>query len=287
VRIRWWEPVVVCSYRLLSTGVVLWGIYLARKINAINQRNYWVFAPLIMLIGLLFLFVLAHFCFKPFVADINTWLHVILMVLSIILAACALVFQLTSKGLTDITPSWVDSLETPANVFAISCIVAMITVTLIIMVQVYKKARLADVPVDVPDLKIGLLPHAPNPGHDQDHNNNDDSDSAVPGPQQGPPPSCHRHCCQCCCGCGDCSMKCCYWCDDVCRSCRWLFSFVPEKSTTVVWPLPDGVPSLRTYFKGCKGLIGVIILIGVAILLGALSVTMHAADWSDPTSLTP
>jgi hypothetical protein len=197
------------------------------------------------------------------------------MVLSIILVACALVFQLTSKGLTDITPSWVNSLAVPANVLSIVSIVAMITVTLIIMVQVYKKARLADVPVDVPDLKIGLLPHDHN-GHDE---NDDENDNAVNGPQPGSPPSCHRHCCcHCCCGCGcgDCSMKC----DDVSQSCRWLFSFVPEQPTTVIWPLPDGVPPFRTYFKGCKGLIGFLILIGVAILLGGLSVSMKVADWT-------
>jgi hypothetical protein len=63
-----------------------------------------ILVPLVMLMILLFIFVLAHF-FKLFVVNINTWLHVILMVLSIILSACAFVFQLTSNGLTDLTPS--------------------------------------------------------------------------------------------------------------------------------------------------------------------------------------
>jgi hypothetical protein len=62
-------------------------------------------------------------------------------------------------------------------------------------------------------------------------------------------------------------MKFCFWCDEVYGSCRWLFSFVPEQSSTVIWPLPNGVPSFRTYFKGWKGFIIAIAFFNSATLI--------------------
>jgi hypothetical protein len=70
-------------------------------------------------------------------------------------------------------------LTTPANVIVVISILAMIVVTFIIMVQVYKNARSVDVPADIPDLNIGLLPHDHKQSHDDDHDDNN-NDNNVP-----------------------------------------------------------------------------------------------------------